>query len=55
MKAESYEIITLYYGEAVTADHADDIAAEIGKRYPDQEVEVIDGGQLHYYYILSVE
>jgi hypothetical protein len=55
MKAESYEIITLYYGEAVTADHADEIAAEIGKRYPDQEVEVIDGGQLHYYYILSVE
>jgi hypothetical protein len=55
MEAGSYEIITLYHGESITADEADDIASEIAGQYPDQEVEVVDGGQLYYYYIVSVE
>jgi len=55
MEADSFEIITLYYGEAVTPDEAEELGAAIAGRYPAQEVEVVDGGQLHYYYILSVE
>jgi hypothetical protein len=55
MGAEEYEIITIYYGESVTADEAQQLATELMDRYPDQEVEVIDGGQPHYHYILSVE
>jgi dihydroxyacetone kinase-like predicted kinase len=55
MDPEDYEIITLYYGEAITAEEAEQLAADLADRYQAQEVEVIDGGQPHYYYILSVE
>lgn len=53
--AKDYEIITLYYGESITADRAQQLADEIENQYPEQEVEVVDGGQPHYHYILSVE
>jgi hypothetical protein len=53
--AEGYEIVTIYYGESVTADEAQQLADELKRRYPEQEVEVVDGGQPHYYYILSAE
>jgi len=55
MDTELYEIITLYYGESITADEAEQIAAQITDRYPGQGIEVVDGGQLHYFYIISVE
>jgi DAK2 domain fusion protein YloV len=55
MDAQDYEIITIYYGETVTDEQAEAMAEEISDLYPDQEMEVIDGGQPHYHYILSVE
>jgi dihydroxyacetone kinase-like predicted kinase len=55
MDAEEYEIITIYFGETVTEEQARAMADEISDLYPDQEIEVIDGGQPHYHYILSVE
>jgi DAK2 domain fusion protein YloV len=53
--AQEYEIITVYFGETVTAEQAEAMSDEISDLYPDQEIEVIDGGQPHYHYILSVE
>jgi DAK2 domain fusion protein YloV len=50
-----FEIITIYYGESVTPDQAQQLADALEKEYPDQEIEVVDGGQPHYYYILSAE
>ena len=55
MRAADFEIITLYYGESVAADTAHELAAKIESEFPEQEVEVVDGGQPHYYYILSAE
>jgi DAK2 domain fusion protein YloV len=55
MQTEEYEIITIYYGESVTADEAQALAEQILSRFPEQEVEVVDGGQPHYHYILSTE
>jgi len=55
MGAERYEIITVYYGEDVSQDQAERLADEIRRRYPEQEVELIAGGQPHYHYILSAE
>ncbi|MFN2185975.1 MAG: DAK2 domain-containing protein, partial [Anaerolineae bacterium] len=55
MGAEDLEIVTIYYGESITADEAQQLADEIADSYPDQEVEVVDGGQPHYHYILSAE
>jgi DAK2 domain fusion protein YloV len=52
---QEYEIITVYYGEPVTPAQADVMSDIISGLYPDQEIEVIDGGQPHYHYILSVE
>ena len=53
--AQDYEIITIYYGETVTAEQTEAMSDEISDLYPDQEIEVIDGGQPHYHYIVSVE
>ena len=55
MDADEYEIITIYFGETVTEEQAAAMADEISDLYPEQEIEVIDGGQPHYHYILSVE
>jgi len=55
MHAENHEIITVYYGESVTPDEARRLADEIAVCYPEQEVEVVDGGQPYYHYILSAE
>jgi len=55
MALEEREILTLYYGDGVKAEQVDRLAAQIAERYPDQEIELVDGGQPYYHYILSVE
>ncbi|TAH75120.1 MAG: DAK2 domain-containing protein [Anaerolineaceae bacterium] len=49
------ELISLYYGEEITDEEANEIADELSKLYPDLDVEVHYGGQPIYYYLLSVE
>jgi uncharacterized protein len=53
--AAGYEIITVYFGDSVSADEAEELAERIRERYPEQEIEIVDGGQPHYHYILSAE
>lgn len=55
MNIDNYEIVTLYYGEDVTAAQAEQMAKNIKTSYSQLEIEVIDGGQPHYAYILSAE
>jgi DAK2 domain fusion protein YloV len=55
MNIDNYEIVTLYYGEDITAEHAEQMAKDIKTRYAQLEIEVIDGSQPHYAYILSAE
>lgn len=55
MKADEQEIITIYYGEGVADTEAERLADEIRASYPDQEVELINGGQPYYQYIISAE
>jgi len=55
MQADEYEIITVYYGEGIVDAEAGKLADEIRACYPDQEVELVDGGQPHYHYIVSAE
>lgn len=52
---EDAAIISLYYGEEVTEEEAEEIGAYLEKTYPDVDVEVEFGGQPIYYYIISVE
>jgi dihydroxyacetone kinase-like predicted kinase len=55
MQADDYEIVTVYYGESVTPDEAASLADRMGETYPEQEIELVDGGQPHYFYIISAE
>jgi len=55
MHAADYEIITLFYGEDVSQAEAEALGERIRQAYPDQEVEVVSGGQPYYHFILSAE
>jgi hypothetical protein len=50
-----HEIITVYWGQAVTEEQAKDLVSWIAERYPDKEIELVDGKQPYYQYIISVE
>jgi uncharacterized protein len=54
-KAEEHELITLYYGEELKHAEANQIADAVREKYPALEIEVQDGGQPHYQFIISVE
>jgi DAK2 domain fusion protein YloV len=49
------EVITIYYGSDAEAAEAEQISADITKKHPHLQVEVIRGGQPHYTYIISIE
>ncbi len=49
------EIVSIYYGEDVQADAAQHAAELIGGRLPMSDVNVVDGGQPVYYYMISFE
>jgi DAK2 domain fusion protein YloV len=49
------EILTIYYGEGVSSAAAQELAARVSDAYPQCEVEVYEGGQPLYYYIVAVE
>jgi hypothetical protein len=53
--AAEYELITLFYGADVSKLDAKHIADKIGEKYPNLEVELQDGGQPHYQFIMSIE
>lgn len=52
---EESSIISIYYGADTTGEDADELSRMLEEKYPDIEVEVNNGGQPVYYYILSVE
>jgi fatty acid kinase len=53
--ASHYELITLFYGNNVSRKEVIRIADVIRKAYPEQEVEVQEGCQPHYQFIISIE
>jgi hypothetical protein len=55
VSADDYEIATIYFGQDATQEEANALADQITEKYPNLEVEVLDGGQAHYRYILSLE
>lgn len=52
---EDSEIITIIYGEDATVEQADELQNFIEENYPDAEVEIVEGKQSLYPFILSVE
>lgn len=53
--AADYELITLFYGEDLKNFEANRIADLVRQQYPAQEIEVQEGGQPHYQFIISIE
>ena len=52
---EESAIISIYYGEEIKEETAQQLGSELEETYPDCEVEVHFGGQPIYYYVISVE
>ncbi len=55
MEIEDRELLTLYYGADTQAPDAEAMAEKVMEWHPHLEVEVVDGGQPHYFYIISAE
>jgi len=52
---DSYELVTVYRGEGASDEELERLESSIRSSYPALEVEVQQGGQQHYPFILSVE
>lgn len=52
---EDSEIVTLIFGEEATEEEAEEISEAIEEQYPEVEVEVHNGQQPVYAYLISVE
>lgn len=55
MTDEDSEIISVYYGQDVSEEDAEHLAERLEEQYPDFDIEIHNGGQPIYYYIVSVE
>ncbi len=54
-EADEHELVTLFYGEGMSHSEANRIADLIRKKYSSLEIEVQEGGQPHYQFIISIE
>jgi DAK2 domain fusion protein YloV len=55
IKPDEYELVTVYRGQGAKDKDLKLLTEAIGRDFPGLEVEVQDGGQQHYPFILSVE
>ena len=55
MLDEDSELVTVYYGSDVTAEEAEALIEKLQASCPDVEIELQEGGQPIYYYLISVE
>lgn len=55
MITDGEEMVTLYYGEELNDEYAQDIVAKLQKEYSDIEFEVYYGGQPFYHFVISAE
>lgn len=55
IEANKKEHITIFYGKNISTDETNSVIDAIKKTFPQQEIEVHNGGQPHYQFILSIE
>ena len=48
-------LVTLYYGAGLAEPDAREAADALAERFPGAEIEIYDGGQPHYHYLVSIE
>jgi DAK2 domain fusion protein YloV len=54
-KAEEHELVTVIYGARTSQNEANQIVDAVRATFPRLEIELQDGGQPHYHFILSIE
>ncbi len=54
-RAGEHELVTLIYGEEMSQSDANRIVDKVREAYPNLEIELQDGGQPHYQFIVSIE
>ncbi|WP_081460216.1 DAK2 domain-containing protein [Anaerolinea thermophila] len=54
-QADEYDLITMFYGENISHSEANRIADLVREKYPQQELELKEGGQPHYQFIIGIE
>jgi hypothetical protein len=47
--------VTVYTGAGVPDAERDALIALLRRRYPELQIEQVDGGQPHYQFVLSIE
>jgi hypothetical protein len=52
---ESAELLTLYYGADLKPEQAEAVQNKLKEKYQGKQIEIVSGGQPHYFYIVSVE
>ncbi|MDO5389534.1 MAG: DAK2 domain-containing protein [Eubacteriales bacterium] len=55
MVDEDSELISVYFGEDIDEEKAQELLENLEEKYPDCDVELNYGGQPIYYYVISVE
>jgi DAK2 domain fusion protein YloV len=53
--ADHFELITLFYGEDIPKTEVNRITDSIRSAFPEQDIEVQEGCQPHYHFIISIE
>ena len=52
---DQIELISIYYGAKVTKEQAEEVAAYVEETYPDLELDLQEGRQPIYYFVISAE
>ena len=52
---EEGQLVTLYYGDPISEGEAEQAAASVEEAIPGVELEIVDGGQPYYHYVVSIE
>ena len=55
MITDRSEILTIYFGSDIPVAAANELAQEIAGQFPMLEIDVLNGGQPHYPYLISLE
>ena len=52
---DAVEMVTLYYGADLKAEQAEEVVKGLKEKYPGKQIELVSGGQPHYFYVVSLE
>lgn len=52
---EDHELVTFYYGNGMTGHEAEIIVNQVREKYPAQVIDMYEGQQAHYYFLIGIE